>query len=185
MGANQFEKKYAVEGSMMTKKQAAWLNEVINNYMETGKKQVTKAALVAYDTDDEKSASVIASENGKRLRRPIELALERVGLTDDFIAKKIKSLTEAQRTQVLRDNGEVKIIKHEDNTTQLQATRLAAQLRDSFPSEKVDITTKEDREIKITIEEDTALKDANKPIDGEVVEEGITTIASDGHNTSD
>jgi len=48
MGANQHKKTYAVEGSMMTRQQAAWLNEVVNNYMETGKKQVTKAAMVAY-----------------------------------------------------------------------------------------------------------------------------------------
>jgi len=175
-------KTYAVEGSMMTKKQAAWVNEVVNNYMETGQKLGGKAALVAYDTDNVKSASVIAAENNRRLRRPIELALEKVGLTDHYIAEKVKALTDAKRTQVLRDKGETKIIKHEDNTTQLQATRLAAQLKDSFPSEKIDVNQTQDRNLTVTISEDKTLKEANKPIDGEVVDE-ITTLIDENRPT--
>jgi len=104
--------------------------------------------------------------------------LERVGLTDDYIANKIKSLTKAKRTQVLRDRGETKVIKHEDNTTQLQATRLASQLKDLFPSEKIDVKQTQDRSIQITISEDETLKKANKPIDGEIVDE-ITTLIPD------
>ena len=98
MGANQHRKTYAVEGSMMTKKQAAWMNELINVYMETGEVNGTEAAMIAYNATNRNSAGVIASENKKRLKKPIELALEKVGLTDKYIANKIKSLTDAKRT---------------------------------------------------------------------------------------
>lgn len=59
----------------LTKKQRMFLQE----YIKTG--NGTKAALMAYDTDDYAVAAAIASENLKLLKQPIKTYLEANGLT--------------------------------------------------------------------------------------------------------
>lgn len=57
----------------------------------------TRAALDAYNTKDATVAHSIASENLQKpaIQRAIELALERVGLSDDYISELLKNATEA------------------------------------------------------------------------------------------
>lgn len=74
-------------------------------YFETG--NATKAALQSYETDDPKTASVIAAENLAKLRNPIKTWLEMNGLSlkhlmgvlvEGLRATKIKtSMTEPDR----------------------------------------------------------------------------------------
>ena len=55
----------------------------------------TQAALASYDTDDSNTAHAIASENLRKptIKRAIELALERVGLTDDYVSELLREAT--------------------------------------------------------------------------------------------
>lgn len=166
------------EGHKLTPKQSVWLNELIDIYQETGEINGTQAALRAYDTDNYKSATVIGSENKKKLRVPMAKALAKKGVDADYLADKLVDLLNAKQKQVLRHKGELKVIEEDDNATQRYMFKMAAELADLFPSKKLDITTKEDKTFEVKFIEDTSLKEANEPIEGEVVEDegAITTL---------
>ncbi len=68
----------------------------VNNYVRLSGNG-TKAALDAYDTADPAVAHSIASENLQKptIQRAIELALERTGLSDEYISELLKETTVA------------------------------------------------------------------------------------------
>ena len=68
----------------------------VKRYLENGGNG-TQAALDAYNTDDPKVAKVIASKNLTldNIKMEIELALERAGLSDEYISELLRDATTA------------------------------------------------------------------------------------------
>ncbi len=67
--------------------------------------------------------------------------MDRAGVTDDFIAKKVRSLQDAKTTKFFAHEGVVQDEKTvDDNGTQLAATNLAAEIR-GHKQKKMDVTS--------------------------------------------
>ncbi len=141
----------------MTPKQKAFIKEYITTL------NATEAAMRVYDAKDRKSARNIGSENLAKLGEPIARVLEQQGLTNDYIAKKIKEKMEAKKPVIA--NG--KMWQTEDHQIQLKATELAAKLK-GLLKDSVEISGKGGGEIVIKVKEDTSLLDARE---GEVINE--------------
>lgn len=75
----------------LTTKQAMFLKE----YFKTG--NGTRSAMKVYDTDDKKTASVIASENLVKLRHVVQTWMDMEGLTIKSMVKKLKEATNADK----------------------------------------------------------------------------------------
>lgn len=84
----------------------------------------TQAALASYDTDDPNTAHSIASENLRKptIKRAIELALERVGLTDDYVS------------ELLREATISGLGKKASNSDALRGLEMMLKLKGAFPS---------------------------------------------------
>ena len=141
----------------MTAKQTAFVKEYITTL------NATEAAMRAYDAKNRNVARVIGTENLAKLSEPIARVLEQQGLTNDYIAKKIKEKMEAKKPIIA--NG--KMWQTEDHTTQLKATELAAKLK-GLLKDSVEITGKNGNELVIKIKEDRELIDARE---GEIIED--------------
>lgn len=76
----------------MTLKQRVFVKKYIGNGGNG-----TQAAMEAYDAKNYNTAHVIASENLQKptIQREIELALERAGLSDDYISELLRDATTA------------------------------------------------------------------------------------------
>lgn len=140
----------------MTPKQKAFIKEYISTL------NATEAAYKVYDAKSRDVARRIGSENLSKLVRPIQEVLEQQGLTNEYIAKKIKDKMEAKKPIIA--NG--KMWQAEDHQTQLKATELAAKLK-GLLKDSVEISGKGGGEIVIKVKEDTSLLDVRE---GEVVE---------------
>jgi NCAIR mutase (PurE)-related protein len=80
--------------------------------------------------------------------------MDKAGLTDEFIAKKVKSLANAKTTKFFAHEGRVVDEKTvDDNGTQLAATSLAADIK-GHKQKKVDLTSN-GNSIKALLIEDT------------------------------
>ena len=87
----------------LTPKQSEWLLE----YFKTG--NATRSALKAYDTENYKSASVIASENLEKLRNPVRDFMEANGLSLGKLIEVLKDGLEANKVisaQVINQAGD-------------------------------------------------------------------------------
>lgn len=86
----------------------------------------TQAALAVYDTDDPNVAHAIASENLQKptIKRAIELALERVGLSDEYISELLREATVAG------------IGQKATNADSLRGIEMMLKLKDAFPAQK-------------------------------------------------
>jgi len=141
----------------MTAKQTAFVKEYITTL------NATEAAMRAYDAKNRNVARVIGTENLAKLSEPIAKVLEQQGLTNEYIAKKIKEKMEAKKPVIA--NG--KMWQTEDHQIQLKATELAAKLK-GLLKDSVEISGKGGGEIVIKVKEDTSLLDARE---GEVINE--------------
>lgn len=141
----------------MTPKQKAFIKEYITSL------NATDAAHKVYNAKSRDVARRIGSENLSKLVKPIQQVLEERGLTNDYIAKKIKEKMEAKKPIIA--NG--KMWQTEDHTTQLKATELAAKLK-GLLKDSVEITGKNGNELVIKIKEDRELIDARE---GEIIED--------------
>jgi len=141
----------------MTAKQTAFVKEYITTL------NATEAAMRAYDAKNRNVARVIGTENLAKLSEPIAKVLEQQGLTNEYIAKKIKEKMEAKKPVIA--NG--KMWPTEDHQIQLKATELAAKLK-GLLKDSVEISGKGGGEIVIKVKEDTSLLDARE---GEVINE--------------
>lgn len=103
----------------LTIKQAKFVKEYIKNDGNG-----TQAALKTYDTDDEKTASVISAENlGKpRIQEAIEKAMVKHEITPEAAIKPIADGLKAVRTL---GEGEGEVIDH---ATRLKASGMALKL---------------------------------------------------------
>lgn len=86
----------------------------------------TKAALQAYNTVDEKTASVIASENLEKpsVKEAIDAALEKHGITIEKATQPIADGLIATRKIGFGDNAEYEV----DHSTRLKASGMALKL---------------------------------------------------------
>lgn len=117
-----------LKGKQLTFKQRAWIDE----YLKTG--NATKAALKVYDTDDYKTASVIASENIAKLS--YDWLMDVAGISDDRLLKKLQAKLDAQSNVIVGD----KVYKEDDHSTQMRALDMAFKLKNRYPSSKVELT---------------------------------------------
>ena len=141
----------------MTPKQKAFIKEYITSL------NATDAAHKVYNVKNRNVANAIGAQNLAKLSEPIAQVLEERGLTNDYIAKKIKEKMEAKKPIIA--NG--KMWQTEDHTTQLKATELAAKLK-GLLKDSVEITGKNGNELVIKIKEDRELIDARE---GEIIED--------------
>ena len=84
-------------------------------------------------------SSILRKEHVKKAMSDI---MDEAGLTDDYIAKKIKSLAEAKTTKFFAHEGRVhdsRVV--DDNGTQLAATNLAAEIK-GHKIKRMDLTSK-------------------------------------------
>ena len=116
----------------------------------------TKAAMVVYNTSKPQVAQSIASENLSKpmVRKAIELALERAGLTDDSVSELLREATVAG------------LGEKATNSDSLRGIDMLLRLKDAYPTQKtahlrVDVTENYN---KMTIKE---LKEELKRIQGE------------------
>src|SRR3990167_4928008 len=129
--------------------------QFIKKYVENGGNG-TQAALDSYDTMNPNVAHVIASENLQKptIKRSIELALERAGLTDDSVSELLREATVAG------------LGEKATNSDSLRGIDMLLRLKDAYPTQKtahlrVDVTENYN---KMTIKE---LKEELKRIQGE------------------
>lgn len=121
-------------------------------YVKT--KNATEAAMQAYDCKDRKAAATIGFENLRKL--DFEDILEAIGLDDIAITKPIVEGLEANRTIsatviIKTDDPKVKtkqatardvdFIDVPDHIVRLKASQMALELKDKFPSKKVEVGT--------------------------------------------
>lgn len=94
----------------------------VNKLLET--RNGTQAALDAYDVVNPNVAKVIASENLTKpnVKRAIELALERVGLNDDYISELLKEATVSGLGQ------------KSTNSDSLRGIEMVLKLKGAFPA---------------------------------------------------
>lgn len=113
----------------LTIKQRKFLKE----YVRTG--NGTKAALKAYDTTDEKTAESIASENLSKpvVKAALLRAQRKAGITDEYLARKLKEKLEARETKFFQHEGEVVdkrvVVAHD---VQVRALEIAHKLRGDY-----------------------------------------------------
>lgn len=106
----------------LTPKEIAFLKGVVSG------KTKTQAAMDAYDTTSEKSASVIAAQNlGKlRIKEALEDAYDKAGITAQSIADVLSDAMLATKTATVA--GEVIPSTQPDHSVRVTAARTAAQL---------------------------------------------------------
>src|SRR4030065_2567931 len=80
----------------MARKLTVKQRQFVKKYVANGGNG-TRAAMAVYGTDDEHTAHQIAYENLRKpaVKRQIELALERAGLTDDSVSELLREATVA------------------------------------------------------------------------------------------
>lgn len=92
--------------------------------------QPTQAALLAFNTATRAIASVRASQTLRKFNIRISDIMDNMGMTDEWITKKVKGLCNAKRTQFFAHEGVV--IDHKttnDNATQAKGVELACRLK--------------------------------------------------------
>jgi len=104
--------------------------------------------------------SAIASVSGNE---KMQVALRRVGVNYDFIARGIKDKTDCKRPVVVDKTLEYV----PDNANQLRALELAAKMKDGFPAQKFDVN--EHKQIDIYISHETVER-GNKALEMGVID---------------
>ena len=90
-----------------------------------------EAVKQSYNPTTEKSARTMA---GKLLKRERIIAvLDDIGLTDEALGKKYKSLLKAKKTVVSKDHG---VLKVPDNEVQLNTARTISRIRGHFSDDE-------------------------------------------------
>jgi len=114
----------------LTPKQDKFVQEYVQN-----KGNGTKAALVAYDTDDKKSASVISAQNlGKvSVRREVDLLMRQVGLTTKKALIAVDDGIQATRPSTTTKDGTV-IEGGPDHAIRLRSADMTFKLKGAYPS---------------------------------------------------
>lgn len=96
--------------------------------MVDGAKQKDAGALVGYPSPQATNNAVA------RMADRVAAIFDKVGLTEEYIAAKIKESTVAERTETAQRNGEfTDLLVLPDNPVRLKALETAARLRRMFP----------------------------------------------------
>lgn len=119
----------------------------------------------------EKSASVAASNvmNRANVRDLVRAHLRDAGLDDETLARKLRSLVEAQAVGMTKDGDVVPL--GPDNHAQIKALEMAYKLTDAFPNPKLDVDLNMKGAIVVLRPEDAIAPDpfAGDVIDGDSV----------------
>ena len=112
-------------------------------YIKTG--NATEAAARVYDVKDRNSAKSIGGENLTKL--DFADLMDEKGLTDEKLVGKLSELLEAQKTVSAvsgkdANAGTVDFVDVPDSPVQLKALEISLKLKDKFPTNRTDITSK-------------------------------------------
>lgn len=122
----------------------------------------------SYNAKDRMVARNIGSENLAKLGKPIARALEKAGLTDEYLMNGIKEGTSAKKPLII--NG--KVAEYPDHSVRHKYYETALKLGARFPKEEININETSNKTLRVIIEENTEL------LEGEIVDdkENISTL---------
>ncbi len=116
----------------LTLKQRKWLDA----YIETG--NATEACRRAGYAGTDESLSQIGHENLRKLEIPVTELLDRMGLNDAALARKLEEGLDAHRTIVARFEGAITDMRDfVDYETRFQYLEMAFRLKGRFPQDRV------------------------------------------------
>jgi hypothetical protein len=134
------EKEELKKKKRLTLKQRRWLAL----YMKTG--NASAAAMEVYDCKDENSAAVIGTENIRKLSLPINVLMDEMGLSNEYLLLVLQENLRA--TKLYGKNG----IIHGDYASRNKALEIAGKMKNIL-TERIDLSGSVISSVKVEIVE--------------------------------
>jgi len=134
------EKEELKKKKRLTLKQRRWLAL----YMKTG--NASAAAMEVYDCKDENSAAVIGTENIRKLSLPINVLMDEMGLSNEYLLLVLQENLRA--TKLYGKNG----IIHGDYASRNKALEIAGKMK-GILTERIDLSGSVISSVKVEIVE--------------------------------
>ena len=141
------QKKAKKKAAKLTGKRLAWLSAYTDQSNPKTFLNATQSAMAVYSnrkknqTKEQRyqSHASIGNENLKLLEKEINKWMDEVGLSENYLKKRLLELTKAKKTKFFAEKGVITDqVEVDDNSTQLKAVDMGFKYKGLYAAEKHD-----------------------------------------------